>query len=440
MASFERDLFRFPEAVSDDDYIIATYYLETPMELYEAANALAAEQSSGTWQRVGYEDDDLREKHGAKVVGIYPIPLEVFKAHLPTSLRMQEFSGEGDGYHAGVLQIAFPTVNFGPKLPNLLTAVAGNLYEMAAFTAVKLLDLHLPARFAKAFPGPRFGIEGTRQAVGVHGRPLVGAIIKPCVGLSPAALADLAYQGAKGGLDFIKDDELIADTEYNSIRDRVRAVTTALRRAEQETGEKTMYAFNITDQVNRILDLHDVVVDNGGNCVMINGLTAGLSAVHILAEHAKVPIHFHRDFHASFTRSQWVGISSTVMTKLYRLAGADQIHVGAIGGKIAGSDEEVLMDARFCREEFCGLRPALPVSSGGQWAGKAPINARKIGHYDFLHLSGGGIYAHPDGAEAGARSVRQAWDAVTEGVGLEEYAKGHRELARAIEHFGEPNY
>ena len=100
-------------------------------------------------------------------------------------------------------------------------------------------------------------------------------------------MAELAYQGAKGGLDFIKDDELIADTTYNSLKDRVKAVTAALKRAEEETGEKTMYAFNITDRMDRIRELHDIVVEGGGNCVMINAATAGLEAMRELAEYTR---------------------------------------------------------------------------------------------------------------------------------------------------------
>lgn len=436
--SFERDLLRFPEAINDEDYVIATYYLETPMDLYKAANAFAAEQSTGTWQRVGYETDAMREKHGIKVVGIYKLPYEPTGPNLPTGTKMSEFGAGNVKINAAVLRLAFPHINFGPKIPNLLTAVAGNLYEMGAFTAIKLLDLEFPDSFLKEFTGPRFGIEGTRKIIGVYDRPIVGAIIKPCVGISPKQIAELAYQGAKGGLDFIKDDELIADTKYNTIKARVKTVVKALKRAEDETGEKTMYAFNITDRMDRIRELHDIVVEGGGNCVMINAATAGLEAMRELAEYTQVPIHCHRDFAPMWARSPYLGISFTCLTKLFRLSGADQTHCGAISGKLYETDEEVYDNIRTCTHEFGNIAPSTPVSSGGQWAGKAAINKRKIGHVDFIHLAGGGIYAHPGGAEAGARSVRQAWEAVLSGVDVEEYAKDHEALAQAIAHFGKP--
>jgi len=442
--SFEKDLLRFPEAINDEDYIYATYYLETPMDIYQAANAFAAEQSTGTWKRVGYETDVMREKHGIKVAGIYKLPDApngpngTYIPNLPTGTKMTEFGAGNGKINAAVLRLAFPHINFGPKIPNLLTAVAGNLYEMGAFTAIKLLDLEFPKCYLKEFTGPRFGIKGTRDIIGVYDRPIVGAIIKPCVGISPEQIAELAYQGAKGGLDFIKDDELIADTEYNSVKDRVKTITTALKRSYEETGEKTMYAFNITDRMDRIKELHDIVVEGGGNCVMINAATAGLEAMRELAEYTKVPIHCHRDFAPMWTRSPYLGISFTCLTKLFRLCGADQTHCGAISGKLYETDEEVYDNIRACTHDFANIGQSTPVSSGGQWAGKAKINRRKIGHVDFIHLAGGGIYAHPDGAESGARSVRQAWDAVLSGVDIEEYAKDHEPLRRAIEYFGKP--
>ncbi len=440
---FTNTLFRFEESITSDDYVIATYYLETPMNLNEAANALAAEQTTGTWKRVGEETDEVRARHAAKVVGLYPLPYEVTKGNLPTGMDLANFLPEASAsptINAAIIRLAFPHINFGPKIPNLLTAVAGNLYEMGAFTAIKLLDLQFPDSFLKQFRGPRFGIKGSQDVVGVYDRPLVGAIIKPCVGIDVDTLAKLAYEGAVGGLDFIKDDELIADPDYNRISERVKKVMTALKQAEDETGEKTMYAFNITDRVDRIRELYDIVIGSGGNCVMINVATAGYSAMRVLSDYTEVPIHCHRDFAPCYTRSPYLGISMAAFTKLCRLAGADQLHCGAIQGKLYESDDEVMTNMTACRMELPHIQPCLPVSSGGQWAGKVPVNLRKIGHTNFLHLSGGGIFAHPDGPSAGAKSVRLAWEASLKGVKLEEAAKEHQELQRAIEFYGRVIY
>jgi ribulose-bisphosphate carboxylase large chain len=429
-----KDLLRFPEAINSEDYVIATYYLETPMDPHQAADHLAAEESTGTWMRARYESDERRERFGAKAVGVYPLPYEPLGYSLPARMDWLKEEEQGE-INAAVVRIAFPWVNFGPLFPNLLSTVAGNLYEMDPFTAIRLIDLEFPPSFTDQFTGPKFSIDGCREILGVYDRPLFGAIIKPCVGLSPQEIADLAYQGAKGGLDFIKDDELMADTTYNPVKERAAAITEALKRAEAETGEKTMYAFNITDRPSRLRELHDVVVEAGGNCVMVNAATLGYESLRELAEFTQVPIHAHRDFAPAYLRSPYTGMSAEVFSKLWRLAGADQLHIGAIGGKLFERDEEVMVNARACLQDFNNISQCLPVSSGGQWAGKVAHNLEAFGHVDFLHLSGAGVYAHPDGAEAGARSVRLAWDAHSNGIPLEEYAAEHPELQRAIEHF-----
>jgi ribulose-bisphosphate carboxylase large chain len=428
--AFEQGLFRFPEGVDYSRYIFATYYLETPLEPHQAAEVLASEQSTGTWMRVKYETEERREKYGAKVVGVHPLPHDSGQCHLPTKVAL---SGK---INAAVVRIGFPTINFSPNLTDLLSTVVGEAYELESFTALKLLDIELPTSFTQYFAGPKFGVDGLRSILDVYDRPLIGAVVKPCVGLSPEETAELAYQGAKGGLDFIKDDELLADAAYNPVRERVRAVTAALKRAEEETGEKTIYAFNISDRPSRLRELHDIVVENGGGCIMVNAAALGYESLRELSEFTEVPIFAHRVFASASIRSPYLGMSLEVLNKLLRLGGADMILVGAIGGKVYGSDAEVVASARACNQAFHHLKRSVPASSGGQWAGKLAGNVAAFGHVDFLHLSGGGVFGHPMNAEAGARSLRQAWDAYSKGVSVEEYAREHLELRAALRHFG----
>jgi 3-oxoisoapionate-4-phosphate transcarboxylase/hydrolase len=413
-----------------DRYVIVTYYIETPLELYDAALLIAAVQSIGAGKISEHDCERLAEVHGAKVVEVNPISGD-YTQKLPARAVSRRKT-----IRAANITIAYPHINFGPKMPNLLSAIAGELFEMNSFTAAKVMDIEFPDSYLKHFTGPRFGIEGCRDILKLYNRPVIGAIVKPCVGLSAGRLAELAEEGFSGGLDFIKDDELLADAVYNSIKDRVKKVTAAMKRAEERTGEKKMYAFNITDRIDRLRELHDIVVEGGGKCLMINVATVGMEAMRELAEYTKVPIHCHRTFAAVWARSPFIGISFPALTKIFRLCGADQIHCGAIQGKLYEPDDEVLLNMRACTSETAYMKRALPVSSGGQWAGKAPVNAEVIGHNDFIHLSGAGTYSHPDGAAAGARSIRQAWDAVLRGIPLHEYAKDHRELSRAIAFFG----
>ncbi len=390
--------------------VIATYYLEAD-DIKAAADALAGEQSTGTWVRVGFETDTLMERHRAKVLDVT----------------------------GNIVRVAFPFENFGPVIPMLLTTTAGNLFEMGDFKNVKLMDLEFPKEFVKEFKGPKFGIDGTKRMLGVKGRPLIGCIVKPCVGLPPEEFAEACYQAAVGGVDFIKDDELIANPGYSQIEERTNKTVEALDRANAEKGEKTMYAVNVTDEVDRIMENADTAIENGANCLMLNFVTAGFSALRVLCEDesVKVPVHCHRDMFAAFTRSDVHGIHTQVVSKLARLCGGDQVHVGAVIGKLYEGIDSVMQSVKVLKEDFYDISPSLPVSSGGQHPGKIPENLKLLDE-DALILAGGGIFGHTDGAMAGARAMRQALDATLSGISLEEYAKEHTELKAAIEQWGLP--
>jgi ribulose 1,5-bisphosphate carboxylase large subunit-like protein len=402
---------RVAKDIDPEKHIIATYYLDTDLDLMKAAEALAGEQSTGTWIRVGFETDEIIERFSAKV------------------LKAEN----------SIVKIAFPYGNFGPVIPMLLSTVAGNLFEMGDFKNIKLLDLEFPQSFVNNFKGPKFGIEGTKKILGVKGRPLIGCIVKPCVGLDPKQFAEACYQAAVGGVDFIKDDELIANPEYSPLEDRVAATMEALDRANEEKGEKTLFAANVTDEVDKIMENADVALENGANCLMLNFITAGFSALRVLCEDpsVNVPIHCHRDMFAAFTRSDVHGIHTVVVSKLARLCGGDQVHVGAILGKLYEDIDSVMQSVRALKEEFYHIIPSLPVSSGGQHPGKVPENVKHLGE-DALILAGGGIFGHRDGAIAGARAMRQALDATLEGIPLPEYAEEHPELKAALEQWGMP--
>ncbi len=401
----------------EEDYVIATYYVETPMDLRQAAEATCAEQSTGTWTNVEFETGDLIKIHGAKVRDV-----EVIEKGKPNK---------------GIMKLAFPHINFGPVIPMLLSTVAGNLFEMADLWNIKLLDLEFPRGYVDEFKGPKFGSQGTRDIVKVYDRPLIGCIVKPCAGLKPDMFAEACYRAAVGGIDFIKDDELVANPVYSPIDERVSMVMDALDKAEEETGEKTMYAANVTDRVDRIMDNADLALENGANCLMINFVTAGFSALRVLAEDPSinVPVHCHRDMFAAFTRSDVHGIHTRVISMLARLCGGDQVHAGAVAGKLYEDLDSVLESVDVLRRELFNIPPALPVSSGGQHPGKIPVNLAHLGN-DVLILAGGGVFGHNDGTVAGAKAMRQALDAALQGIGLEEYSEDHKELKTALGQWG----
>ena len=423
-----------------DDRITATYLIETAHPLQKAAEAMAGEQSSGTFVPVPGETDELRARHGAAVTRITEFET-VDSPSLPGS-HPPKGSNRPLRYKRAEVVLSFPLENVGPSLPNLMSMVAGNLFELGQFSGLKLIDLQLPPAFAQAHPGPQFGIEGTRQLSGVYDRPLIGTIIKPSVGLSPQETAGLIGTLAGSGLDFVKDDELIANPPYSPLKERVKAVMRVVNDQADRSGKKVMVAFNITDEIEAMYRRHDLVHEAGGTCIMVSLLSVGMAGVAALRKHSQLPIHAHRNGWGIYNREPYLGISYVAYQKFWRLIGVDHMHVNGLRNKFCEPDESVIASARECltpmfegdnaKRGFC----VMPVFSSGQWAGQAPDTYKALGSVDLMYLAGGGVMAHPAGPAAGATSLRQAWEAAAQGVPLAEYARSHPELRQAMEKYG----
>ncbi len=411
-----------------EKYLIFEYYFESTVDPTEAAAHLCQEQSTAQWKRVGV-DEDLRDRFGAKV-----IELEVLKELSSPSYCLPQDAGKRA--HACIVRIAHPHGNFGPKLPNILTAAGGEgAFYSPGISVIKLLDIEFPDKFLQAFEGPKFGISGLRDILGVHDRPLFFGVIKPNIGLPPEPFAELAYQAWLGGVDIAKDDEMLCDVDWSPLSKRAQLLGAARRKSEQQTGEKKIYLANITDEVDRLIELHDIAVDAGANAVMVNGMTTGLSAVRMLRKHARVPLVGHFDFIAPFTQIPFYGVHSKLITKVQRMVGFDSIIMPGFGERMKTGDEEVLENVQQCLKPMGHLKATLPVPAGSQWAGSTHKLYQKLGTIDFGIVPGRGVFGHPMGPRAGAASLRQGWEAVQKNLSMEEYAGGHPELKAAIEAF-----
>ncbi len=236
----------------------------------------------------------------------------------------------------------------GPSLPNLLATVAGNLSELKQFSGLKLLDVTLPPIFLTRYQGPQFGIEGTRALTGVYGRPIIGTIIKPSVGMSPEATAAQVKTLIEAGIDFIKDDELQSDGPHCPFNGRISAVLDVINRHADATGKRVMYAANITGEIDEMLRRHDQVVKHHGTCVMVSMNSIGLPAMKVLRAHSQVAIHGHRNGWGMYGRSPAIGMSFIAFQKFWRLAGIDHTHVNGLSNKFCESDESVIASARAC--------------------------------------------------------------------------------------------
>lgn len=414
------------------DRVTAVYLVETAYSLERAAASIAGEQSTGTFTAVPGETGVVKQRHGARVESIEALE-ETDTPSLPGAKTPPHHDGK---YRRGRVRVSFPLHNFGPSIPNLMSAVAGNLYELQELSGLRLLDLELPDAFTVRYPGPKFGIEGTRKLTGVYDRPILGTIVKPSVGLSMGELSDLVEKLARAGMDFIKDDELNADPPYAPLADKVEAVMAAVERAADATGKKLMYAFNITGDYDELRRNHDLVVKAGGNCVMVSILSVGLSGLAYLNQFSEVPIHGHRNQWGMLTRSPLLGIEFTAYQKLCRLAGADHLHVNGLNSKFYESNESVVRSIAACSAPLFGGYKAMPVVSSAQWAGTAPATYAATGTIDVMHLAGGGMLAHPDGPAAGFESMKLGWEAAVQGIPLDIYAAQHPSLQKAIEKYG----
>jgi len=411
----------------------ARYLVESSVASEKVAQVIAGEQSSGTFLSLPGETDELKERSRARVVRIEPLA-PALQPSLPSAYVDRR--PHGGVFHRAEIEIAFPVANVGANLSTLLATVAGNLFELGEVTGLRLLDLDLPPDYAASFAGPAFGIPGTRRLAGVQGRPILGTIIKPSIGLTPAQTAELVDSLCAADIDFIKDDELMADPPYAPFAERLRSVMPVLQRHADRIGRMPMYAINISGSVDEMLRRHDAVLAAGGTCVMVSINWVGFSAVEHLRRHASLPIHGHRNGWGAFTRHEGLGFAFEAYQKLWRLAGVDHLHVNGIRSKFWEPDDSVIASARACLSPWAELQPLMPVFSSGQWAGLAPDLYGALGSIDLLHLAGGGIIGHPDGIHAGMASMREGWEAAVAGIGLNEYAESHPALRRALGHFG----
>jgi len=417
------DMFRLSENIRGQDYLLATYYIELPAEadILAKAASYAVGQTIGTWVEVPGVTAEMRDRHLGRVVKVLEAP--------PVDLGTQ--SQETSGYF---MQIALPTVNIGPSIPMLLATAIGN--DVSTSVQAKLVDLEVPDSLAEELVGPRFGIEGVRKLVGVHDRPLVLNMIKPCTGLTPEAGAQIFYETALGGVDLIKDDELMGNPSFSPVVDRVKAYLAAGERARDETGRDVVYFPNVTDRADRMIDTARRAVDAGARGVMCAYASVGYGGLQALSEVVGVPILAHYAAAGPYFEGPGTGMSAPLALGLLpRLAGGDlAITITPYGGYPLRRLQYLKMIQQLTLPRP-HVAPVFPVIGGGVHPGTVETYVGELGN-DIVLGAGGAIQGHPDGAAAGADAMRQAIDAVMAGQRVVDAAQEHPELAHALEKFG----
>jgi ribulose-bisphosphate carboxylase large chain len=409
----------------------ADYLIETAVDPARAADMMAGEQSYGTFVAVPGETPELKARFAARVERLEVIGA-VNAPSLPGATAPKP--GAAQVWRQAHVTLSWPLEVIGPSLPNLVATIGGNLFELKAFSGLKLLDVGLPPAFSERYAGPRFGITGTRALSGVAGRPLIGTIIKPSVGLDPEATAAFVDALCAGGIDFIKDDELQSDGPACPFEARVDKVMAVIHRHADRLGRKVMFAFNLTGDLDEMRRRHDHVLSRGGTCIMASLNSVGFVGMIELARHSQLPLHGHRNGWGALARAPHLGWAFPAWSKLWRLAGVDHLHVNGLANKFSEADESVIASARSLGDPLFAGREmaAMPVFSSGQTVHQAASTFAALGSADLIHAAGGGILAHPQGIEAGVMAFREAWQAAMAGVPAHRYAEQHPALAAAL--------
>jgi len=399
-----------------DERILVTY-LTQAKDLQRKAEAIAVGMTVGSWTDLpAAKQDELRPFLG-EAAGVQPLET------LP------------NGETRGTITVSYPARNFTADIPSLLTGIFGKL---SMDGKIKLVDVQFPESFLSAFPGPKYGIDGLRERLGAHGRPLLMSIFKSCLGLPFDDLKTQFRAQALGGVDLVKDDEIFFADDRAPFLERIKAFGQIAAEAEQVTGKPMLYAANLTGPTHELLDRAKRAVEAGAHCLLFNVLAYGFDVLHRLAADpdVRVPIMAHPALAGAFYPSPDYGIASPLLLgKLMRVAGADLVLFPSPYGSVALDKGEALQLAANLTETREGLRRSFPVPSAGIHPGLVPQLFADFGT-DQVVNAGGGIHGHPGGATAGAQAFVAAMEAAAAGRPLEEAAADSDALAAALAKWG----
>lgn len=419
----------------DTDLLACFKFVPQPgVEPEEAAAAVCAESSTGTWTTVWTDLLTDMDYYKGRAYRVEPVP------------------GDDTAYYAFV---AYPLDLFEEgSIVNVLTSLVGNVFGFKAIRSLRLEDVRFPIAYVTTCGGPPHGIQVERDILNKYGRPLLGCTIKPKLGLSAKNYGRAVYECLRGGLDFTKDDENVNSQPFMRWRQRFDCVAEAIRQAESETGEKKGHYLNVTaPTVEEMYKRAEHAKSLGMPIIMHDYLTAGFTANTSLANWCRnngILLHIHRAMHAVIDRNPYHGIHFRVLAKCLRLSGGDHLHSGTVVGKLEGDRAATLgwidiMRERFVKEDRSrgiffdqdwGHMPGvMPVASGGIHVWHMPALTAIFGD-DAVFQFGGGTLGHPWGNAAGAAANRVALEACVEarnrGVDMER--EGGEVLRRAAKH------
>ncbi len=431
-----RETYWQPDYVPLDSDLLACFKIvpQPGVPREEAAAAVAAESSTGTWTTVW--TDLLTD-------------MEYYRGR---AYRIEDVPGDDSAFYAF---IAYPIDLFEENsVVNVFTSLVGNVFGFKAVRSLRLEDVRFPLAYVKTCNGPPHGIQVERDKLNKYGRPLLGCTIKPKLGLSAKNYGRAVYECLRGGLDFTKDDENVNSQPFMRWRDRFLFVQEAIEKAQAETGEIKGHYLNVTaPSPEEMYERAEFAKELGTPIIMHDFLTAGFCANTGLARWCRqngLLLHIHRAMHAVIDRNPYHGINFRVLAKALRLSGGDHLHSGTVVGKLEGDRAATLGWVDLLRESFVpedrsrgiffdqdwGSMPGvMPVASGGIHVWHMPALVSIFGDDAVLQF-GGGTLGHPWGNAAGAAANRVALEACVEARnrGVELEREGKEVLTNAAKH------
>ncbi|GAM13735.1 2,3-diketo-5-methylthiopentyl-1-phosphate enolase [Mesobacillus selenatarsenatis] len=393
--------------------ITATYIVHDAKHNPEKkAEGIALGLTVGSWTDLPELDQKQLKKHKGRVVSVEGSGLDTNSETVAT------------------IKIAYPAINFSPDLPAILTTVFGKL---SLDGKVKLVDLDFGNELKKEFPGPRFGIEGIRRKLGVYDRPLLMSIFKGVIGRDMEFLLKQLKEQSLGGVDLIKDDEILFENELTPFEKRIALGKQVLDEVYESTGHRTLYAANLTGRTTQLRDKARRAAELGADALLFNVFAYGLDVLQELREDDEIgiPIMAHPAVSGALTSAVEYGFShSLLLGKLLRYAGADFSLFPSPYGSVALEKQQAISiaEALTAVDQF---KTTFPVPSAGIHPGMVPLLVRDFG-VDSIINAGGGVHGHPGGAQGGGKAFRQAIETVLQGKTLEEGAHEQEELKIAI--------
>jgi 2,3-diketo-5-methylthiopentyl-1-phosphate enolase len=404
--------------------VIATYLVhDAKGDLNKKAEGIALGLTVGSWTELPLLEQEQLKAHKGRVLEVSQLEnCEKTNQYLEKSVTK------------GKIKIAYPSLNYSHDLPAILTTVFGKL---SLDGEVKLVDLEFSEDVKSSFPGPAFGVSVIRDTLGVYDRPLLMSIFKGVIGRDLSYLKDQLKQQVLGGVDLVKDDEILFDNPLTPFEDRILAGKEVLKEVYEETGQKALYAVNLSGRTFELKDKAKRAAELGANVLLFNVFAYGLDVLQSLAEDPEisVPIMAHPAVSGALTASSLYGFSSSLLLgKLLRFSGADFSLFPSPYGSVALDRGEAIGIATNCLKED-SLKKSFPVPSAGIHPGLVPLLIQDFGK-DSVINAGGGVHGHPNGAIGGGRAFRTAIDATISGISLKQAATLEEDLKLAIDLWG----